>query len=315
MAGSRPKPPGWYPDPDILPGSNTTLRYWNGRHWTDRRRPMPVLTSLDIGGAYGVPLARALEGRVETASLPAPAAEITATRDGPPGFAEPRASSSDVIGNAPSVTSDGRGVPPSPPQRGGGGGGGGGDGDGAEQHPVARTRKPKKPWWLYAGVAVLAAVAVGLIGEAVKPVSNGPRVITDTQFVRLANADCAKTLPGLRPDDPGELGAAVTPAQAASQMDTAADGLVTLANRLAALPIIAADRPFVAAWLVGWHSYAAIGHEYAANIRQHQPTSAKEPPFLATAATIAKATDKFSRANGLKSCEWAYSDNTSASDF
>lgn len=318
MANPRPKVPAWYLDPDILPGSNRSLRYWNGRHWTDRRRPMPVLASLDIGGPGGLPPARALEGPVHTAELPAPAAEITATRDGPAGLSDTRdrSSSADALGAERSTsTGDGAGIPPEPPHRGGGGGGGNEGDPGGEQRPGVGTRKQKKPWWLYAGVAVLAAVVVGLVGEGIKPASSGPRVVTDAQFVRLANTDCAKALPNLRPPDPGAMGSSITPAQAATQIDQAAGGLDNLANQLAALPDTTADQPFVKSWLAGWHAYAAIGREYATDIREHPPTSAKEPPFLATAADLAKTSDRFSRANGMTSCEWAYTESSSPSDF
>ena len=52
---------------------------------------------------------------------------------------------------------------------------------------------------LFAGVAVLAAVAVGIAGEAMRPKSPGRRVLTDAGYVKLANAECARTLPDLRP--------------------------------------------------------------------------------------------------------------------
>ncbi len=85
MAGPRPQSPGWYPDPDIHPGSKNILRYWTGSRWTDRRRPMPILTTLDLGGSIGAPKTRALEGPARTAEAPAPtpAAEVSATRDAP----------------------------------------------------------------------------------------------------------------------------------------------------------------------------------------------------------------------------------------
>ncbi len=89
MTGPRPKSPGWYPDPDILPAHKEGLRYWNGRHWTDRRRPIPIMTSLDLQGPFGVALPRVLEGPARTAELPAPAAEVSAGREAPPGRVDP----------------------------------------------------------------------------------------------------------------------------------------------------------------------------------------------------------------------------------
>jgi hypothetical protein len=138
-----------------------------------------------------------------------------------------------------------------------------------------------------------------------RPPSPGPRVLTDTQFVKLANANCAKTLPTLRPPDGGEIPPAVTPVNAAAQIDKAATGLDDLANRLAALPAAAVDQPHIAAWLDDWHRYDAVGHQYANFLRQHGATS-KAPPMLKTGADVAKSADNFARANGLVDCLFAF---------
>lgn len=315
MSGSRPKAPGWYPEPDILPGSRTTLRYWNGRHWTDRRRPMPVLTTLDLVSGMGVPHLRALEGPARIAELPAPAAEISATREAPGGLTDlpGRPTPSEVRGTEFPATPSGGGpgLPPEPPE-GGGGGGGGGNEEGEGVPPAARRKRRK--WWVYAGVAVLAAIAVALAGQAMRPKSAGPRVLTDAHFLSAANAECAKTLPTLRPPDGGPLGSKVTPAQAADQIDKAATGLDDLATRLGALPAVEVDQPHIAGWLDNWHRYAVTGHDYATDLRLHG-ASGKPPAVLATAASLAKAADKFSRANRLADCLFAFPYNPDPSQF
>ena len=320
MAGPRPQSPGWYPDPDIHPGSRSFLRYWTGSHWTERRRPTPILTTLDLAGPIGAPQTRSLEGPARTAELPAPAAEVSATRD-----LGSRPDTGDRSGIAdrhqdeiPTLASGGRGVPPEPPDPTGGGDGRGGAGDGGAGDAGAsggraKTRKRRR-WWLAAAVAVVAALAVALAGEAMRPASPGPRVLTDASFIKAANAECAKSLPALRPPDGGPFGSAVTPANAAKQIDTAASGLDDLANRLAALPAAAADQPHIAGWLDGWHRYDAIGHQYADFLRQHGAT--KNPPaMLKTGADLAKASDNFSRANGLGACLFAFAYNPDPSQF
>ena len=317
MAGSRPKAPGWYPEPDIHPGARSTLRYWNGRHWTDRRRPMPILTSLDVAGGLGLPVRRVLEGPARIAELAAPAAEISATRDATTGFTEGPTTAEPRRADLPLGPGGGGRTPPEPPSPGGGGGGDGGGGDDGGDPAsggAPTTKKRKKKWWVYGGVAVLAAVAVALAGQAMRPPSPGPRVLTDINFVRLANSDCAKTIPTLRPPDIGPLGTHITDAQAADQVDKAANGLDDLANRLGRLPAPDVDRPHIIGWLDGWHQYVAAGHDYAADLRLHG-SAGKQPASLARGATAAKAVDNFSRANGLNDCLFAFNYTPDPSQF
>jgi hypothetical protein len=313
MTNPRPKSPGWYPDPDILPGSKGVLRYWNGRHWTDRRRPVPVLGPMDIRGPLFSPPPRALDGPGRGAELPARAAEITASRDGPAGRADtldrPTGAAMDGGDMAPS-SGDGRGIPPPPPGRGGGGG----DGHDDDALPAPSGTRRRRKWWLIGGLAVLAAVAVTLAGEAMRPPSPGPRVLTDAHFVRLANDECAKTLPTLRPPDGGPFGSAVSPTLVASQIDKAAVGLDALADRLAAFPAAEIDRPHITTWLDGWRQYDAIGHQYAEYLRQHG-ASGKAPTMLKSAAGLAKTADNFARANGLDGCLFAFAYNPDPSQF
>jgi hypothetical protein len=274
------RPPGWYADPDRA----ETIRYWSGEGWTDRRRPRPAWSKKGPG---------ALE-----ITSPAPAAEITAAREAtashpaaevtPPSEAVP-----------PSALGPGDpGGPDGPPALGGGGGG---DGQGEGQPGRKRSRRK---WWLFAAVAVLAAVAVGISGEAMRPRSHGPRVLTDNRYVQLANAECARAIPALRPADSGPFGTNITPAQAADAIDHAAVGLDTLAERLRALPATDVDRPHINGWLDGWHRYTASGRQYAAFLRQH---GASNPGHvLDDGVRQAHLADDFALANGLRSCTFSY---------
>jgi hypothetical protein len=154
---------------------------------------------------------------------------------------------------------------------------------------------------LLAAAAVLGATAVGLAGEAMRPKGPGPRVLADSGYVKLANRECARTLPGLRPSDTGPFGQAINPAQAAAQIDRAASGLDRLADRLWALPASAADRPHVKVWLDGWHRYIGLGRRYAVFLRQHGNANAGS--LIADSVREAKTADNFALANGLGSCE------------
>ncbi len=317
MAGPRPKSPGWYPDPDILPGSRSVLRYWNGRHWTERRRPTPIMATLKLGGATGAPLPHTLEGPARPAELPAPAAEVSAARDAPGGRADTldRPTGAEVLGvELPTSTGGGRGAPPQPPDGGGGGGDGDGQGHGGPGPDGGAGTRNHRKWWLLASIGVVCAVAVTLAGGALRPASYGPRVLTDARFVSLANTDCAQTIPTLRPPDGGAFGSIVTPAQTATGIDKAATGLDNLAGRLGALPAAPPDRPYITNWLNEWRQYDNIGRQYATFLRQHGATD-KAPVMLSTAATVVKAADNFALANGLKSCQFTYVDTSDASDM
>jgi hypothetical protein len=277
MAGSGPheggRPPGWYADPDRA----EAIRYWNGSRWTDRRRPWPAWSRPAIA---------------PNAASPAPA---TAAREGTTSGAS---SEVPVSGASPPKEFQGGGLPPrEPPETGGGGGGDGSEGS----RPPAPSRRK---WWLIAGIAVVAAVAVVVGGEALRPASHGPRVLTDTRFVQQANDACAGTIPGLRPPQNGPFGTTITPSQAAGQIDHAAAGIDALARRLRALPVGAADRPRVVGWLAGWQRYTAAGRAYASFLRQH----GNEDPghLLDDGVRQARVADDFALANGLKSCTFSF---------
>jgi hypothetical protein len=165
-----------------------------------------------------------------------------------------------------------------------------------------------------AAAAVVAALATVLVGEALRPPSPGPRVLTDNHFIQLANNECARSLPDLRPPDGGPMGSAVSPTQVADQIDKAAVGLDALADRLAALPAADVDRPHIAAWVSDWHQYDAIGHQYATYLRLHGATG-KAPAMLTTGTSLARTIDNFTRANGLGGCEFSFTYNPDPSQM
>jgi hypothetical protein len=275
-----------------------------------------MLTTLGLGAIELGPRPRAIEGPVRALELPAPAAEISAGREAPAG----RMGTGDhpVEDDPPPVerpTSSGRdwNGPPAPPP-GAGGGGDGPSGEGAPDGSAAPDTRRRK-WWLLCGIAVLAAIAVGLAGQAMRPPSPGPRVLTDRHFVELANAECAATMPTLRPADGGPLGSALNATQAADQIDKAAAGMDGLIDRLGRLPAADADRPHIAGWLASWHDFAGTGRDYATFLRQHGTNQDKPPAVLDTAARLARASDNFARANGLKDCMLAFVYTPSASQM
>ena len=292
--------PAWYPDPE----RSTLLRYWDGSRWTPQRRPRPAWTAQEtavvVAGAEPQ-----LDGPVRPGGPPFPVASTAAPSRETPARGD--------SGGSAGPTSDGplRGAqlrPGGGNSNGGGGGTGGGGGGGGGGHdgtpagaggdrPPTRSRRK---WILMASVAVLAAVGVGLAGEAMRPKPAGHRVLTDNTYIRLANAACNRTMPGLRPPDSGPFGQVQTPAQTADQIQKAATGLDTLTATLRSLPVAGADRVPVNTWLDGWSRYISLGRRYSDFLRQQG--NANPGSLITDSVAQAKASDKFALANGLGGC-------------
>ncbi len=299
MASDRMDPsarrPAWYPDPD----RPDRLRYWDGSRWADRRRPRPRW-STDGPPVLPVSEPSALEGPARTVELPAPATGRGSTRQVGP-------SSPTTADTAPGVPSPADGPPPPPHPAGrppGPPGGPSGSGGGDEGGGGGRPRGGRRRWLVLTAVAVLATGMVWVVGKALVPAAHGPRVVNDRHFISLANAQCSKTLPTLRPAEEGPLGTPVTPAQAADGADKAADGMVQLADSLRSLPADPAARPYIDSWLDGWLRYAGLGHQWATFIRQHPTTVKPSPPLLAGIAHEASNEENFALANGLSACSF-----------
>jgi hypothetical protein len=302
MAASDP--PGWYRDPS----QPDAMRYWDGTAWTSRHRPRPAWTG--GGPDVVVPAGGALDSPIRPAEVPAPSAGLSApsreapSRDAPtgagPGDAPPLHGPHHPAGQHRAPGPGGGGGGGGTPTGGGGGGGGGHDGSGQGDGPQpGRTGRSRLRWVLIATIAVTAATIVAIAGEAMRPKTPGPKVLTDLRYVRLANAKCAQLLADLRPPDTGPFGQATTPDQTAAQIDRAAAGLDDLAGQLAAVPATAVDRPHIDEWLAGWHRYTGQGRRYALFLRQNG--NANPGQLINDSAREARAADNFALANGLKS--------------
>lgn len=58
MPATRPRVPGWHPDPE----DPSFLRHWDGRRWGRERRPRPSWAPLEPGAVASAPLAGASPG-------------------------------------------------------------------------------------------------------------------------------------------------------------------------------------------------------------------------------------------------------------
>jgi hypothetical protein len=132
---------------------------------------------------------------------------------------------------------------------------------------------------------------------------DGPRVVTDAAFVSAAGQLCRATLPDLRPPTTKSKTDVVTAAQTAAGVDHAADGITTLAGRLAALPVAEpAQAAAVQAWLADWHRYADVGRSYASLLLAGDVAGAQR--VARTGGPAYQRADKFARANHLADCQF-----------
>ena len=152
---------------------------------------------------------------------------------------------------------------------------------------------------LLVALATLAALAAGCGGD-----DRGPRTISDTDFVRAANATCERVLPPLRAERKETDSFGRTPKNdrndTADRIEEVADGLDELAATLGALPVAPGDQFEVASWLEEWANYTGIGRQYAAAVRT------AEASVYSSIATEGNASvqriARFARANRIDDC-------------
>ncbi|MGF1431784.1 DUF2510 domain-containing protein, partial [Kitasatospora sp. LaBMicrA B282] len=73
---SNSTPPGWYPDPEPVPGAEGAHeRFWDGTAWSGRTRPLPPGAAVAPAGPAGpgLPAAPASAAPAVPAAVPAPA--------------------------------------------------------------------------------------------------------------------------------------------------------------------------------------------------------------------------------------------------
>jgi hypothetical protein len=150
-------------------------------------------------------------------------------------------------------------------------------------------------------VALLVALAA--LGAACGD-DRGARTISDTEFVRAANAACERALPPLRAERKETDSFGRTPKSdrrdTASRIEEVADGLDDLAATLGALPAAPGDQFEVASWLEEWANYTGIGRQYAAAVRTAEASvySSIADEGNASVQRIAR----FARANRIDKC-------------
>jgi len=167
--------------------------------------------------------------------------------------------------------------------------------------PDAAWRAPRGfPWPPIVLIGVVVLVSGVVIGYQVsRPAPTGPKVITDQTFVEQANRTCQQAVPALRPQSTSRDDT-ITPEQIADQSALAADGLAALAQELRALPVAAAQAPYVEGWLDGWGTFTDAGRRYAQAVRTGNIKAADAVARSGDPAQ--RRADAFARGNGLKAC-------------
>ena len=168
------------------------------------------------------------------------------------------------------------------------------------------TRKPRGKHWL----ALLVAAMILFVGVSYKGLTAKPdlpdRSIFDAQFIAAANDTCRDEIVALKSErprpgsregrDPGSHD------DVARTVEDVAKRLDAIADRLRRLPVLAEDEADVAGWLADWDRYIALGHDYAAAVREdhrRQGDIAEEGVATARRATL------FAEANKLDACMFA----------
>lgn len=236
MATFLPSKPGWYPNPM----DRTSLRYWDGAHWTARYRKRPLWLSQQSDlEPWTIGYDRAIEGPVHPRELREPVVSGAASHQG---LARWRALQAyrawhRPLGYAPGVR-------------------------GPESAPAATKFGPgRRPLLLFMAMAVVA-VAVVLSSVALMAPYDRPGDTAalatqagQSRFVALAGKACSTTLPRYRLTLlTGVDGPSV--AAASRQVDR-------LRLRLSSLHPSAGIEAPVEAWLSDWQQFSVSQRLYA----------------------------------------------------
>jgi len=128
-----------------------------------------------------------------------------------------------------------------------------------------------------------------------------PRTIEDQEFVRQANAACARSLPDLRRDrERRRTGEEGTEAALAGTVERASNELERLAGEVRGLPVSADDQADVSRWLGDWDAYLAIGRRFADALRRSDNKSYAD--ISAESTELSQRIFAFSKANGISEC-------------
>lgn len=167
--------------------------------------------------------------------------------------------------------------------------------------PSPASRPPRR--WMLIAAGVLF---VGLFGVVlVRGLGSGPKLppptVEDQEFVRQANAACARSLPELRKDRARRrTGDESKEAALAGTVDRASDELERLTREVRGLPVAGDDGVEVSRWLDDWDAYVATGRRFADSLRRRDNKS--YATISAESTELSERIYGFSEANGISEC-------------
>ena len=166
----------------------------------------------------------------------------------------------------------------------------------------APRRPPPSPfvrWGLLGGIGLFVVLFVAAIVSRSGP-DLPPRTVEDQEFVRRANAACARSLPALREDrqqrDPNQREEAVLEAR----VERTADELERLEADVRSIPIAPADQAEVGRWLDDWDAYIAVGRRFADALGRRDNKSYGR--IAAESTRFSERIFAFAKANGMPEC-------------
>ncbi|MDP8975430.1 MAG: hypothetical protein M3N28_03505 [Actinomycetota bacterium] len=170
------------------------------------------------------------------------------------------------------------------------------------------ARRPGRPAptprrWMLVAAGVLFVGLFGLV--LVRGLNSGPklppRTVEDQEFVRQANAACARRLPELRKDRARRrTGDESKEAALAGTVDRTSNELERLTTEVRGLPVGGDDSVEVSRWLDDWDAYVATGRRFADSLRRRDNKS-----YAAISAESTELSERiyaFSEANGISEC-------------
>lgn len=150
--------------------------------------------------------------------------------------------------------------------------------------------------WIVSTVVAVAAVAV-LVSWSSSRSRRPEATIDDAEFVRRANAICARDVPSLRAP---ERRATSTTALRPQTLRSVADGIDRVAGQLRTVPVEADDAARVDAWLDDWERYTAVGRRYADAVERDDPDEYSKVDD--EAVVLASRIGRFARGNRIDDC-------------
>ncbi len=187
---------------------------------------------------------------------------------------------------------------------------------GTANKPLRTTRVPSRPGtrgpgrpappsrrWVLVAAGALFVVLFGVVFA--RGLGSGPklppRTVEDQEFVRQANAACARSLPDLRQDRARRrTGDERKEAALAGTVDRTSDELERLTGEVRGLPVSADDQAEVSRWLDDWDAYVATGRSFADSLRRKDNKS--YAGISAQSTELSERIFGFSKANGISEC-------------